>query len=83
MGAPSMRVMISDPDVVDDLLEVLAENQYRCRKVADTELEVAPWPIPADRQLYRDIPEQDRLELTFFVRAWLLKRPGIQIHVAD
>jgi hypothetical protein len=78
-----MRVMISDPEVVDDLVEVLAENQYRCRKVAATELEVAPWPIPEDRRLYRDIPEQDRLELTFFVRAWLLKRPGVKIRVED
>ena len=78
-----MRVTISDPEVVDDLLEVLADNQYRCRKVAETQLEVAPWPLPADRRLYRDIPEQDRLELTFFVRAWLLKRPGVSIHVED
>jgi hypothetical protein len=78
-----MRVTISHPEVVDDLLEVLAENQYRCRKVAATELEVAPSPVPADRHLYRDIPEQDRLELTFFVRAWLLKRPGVKIRVED
>ncbi len=78
-----MRVTISDPEVVDDLLKVLAENQYRCRKVAETQLEVAPWPLPADRHLYRDIPEQDRLELTFFVRAWLLKRPGVKVHVED
>ncbi len=78
-----MRVMISDPNVVDDLVEVLADNQYRCRKVAETELEVAPWPVAADQRLYRDIPEQDRLELTFFVRAWLLKRPGVRIHVCE
>ncbi len=76
-----MRVTISDPEVIDDLLEVLAENSYRCRRVAATEIEVAPWPTPEDRILYRDVPDQDRLELTFFVRAWLLKRPGVSVRV--
>jgi hypothetical protein len=64
------RIQLSDPNLLDDLRDVLAEAD--CSTVpVDTDTLLITRPLPID--------EETRVELDFFLRAWQATRPDTEV----
>jgi hypothetical protein len=71
---PAMKIRVSDPSAVDDLVTALSESECVVSRTDADSIEVgAPWQIFDSVQPKR----QAELELTFFLRAWEARHPGI------
>jgi hypothetical protein len=68
----AMRLRVNEPVAASELAAALSEEGCDCFAVSAAELEVN----------YSAGDEQARLELTFFVRAWLLDRPLLSVSIA-
>lgn len=69
----SLRIRISHPTAIDDLIESLARGDCVPSRVADDTWQV--WhPYARDDQ-------EARVELRFFLRAWQRRHPGVAVDV--
>ncbi len=69
-----MEIRVSDPTVVDDLVAALSEGECVVSRTAADSIEVgAAWQIFDPVQQTR----QAEVELSFFLRVWEARHPGV------
>jgi hypothetical protein len=68
-----LRVKLSDPALLDELRSALRDGEVASVQVGDDTLLVMD-PLGVDR-------DEARVELAFFVQAWLASRPGVDAEV--
>ncbi len=74
-----MRIELSDPDVVDDLVERLRALKCRAARVGATEVDVTlPWSAEDEPWSH---PRQAEAELRFLVGVWQLDHPDVEFRV--
>jgi hypothetical protein len=74
-----LRVRLSDPSVVDDLLQALREGGAAASRRSDDTINVAPLgPRLTGAPLH-----QERVELAFFVGLWQRKHPGVEFEIFE
>jgi hypothetical protein len=70
---------LTEPSLVDELVERLRALDCAVARVGDNVLEVAA----PESELDGEPPDQDVVELTFLVRALLRDRPDVTFRVTD
>ena len=68
-----MRLTVSDPDAIPDLLTALRRGDCVADRAADGVDVAFPWVATLSDA------RQAILELTFFARAWELAHPGLSV----
>jgi hypothetical protein len=68
-----MRVQLSDPAHLDDLIEFLERSSCVVEQTGSSELRVS---IPKSLR-----PDAERLELALYLRVWEVTHPGIEAAV--
>jgi hypothetical protein len=72
--APTMRIRVSDPTAVDDLVAALSDGECVVSRTAADSIEVgAAWQVLDAVQQTR----QAEVEFTFFLRVWEGRHPGV------
>jgi hypothetical protein len=68
-----LRVAISEPCLLGELTQCLRETECVVAEISDSALEVV-YPAAGD-------PQEARVEVTFFLRAWQLAHPAVDVVV--
>ena len=76
-GAPVAHLELSEPSLVDELVDRLRALDCAVARVGDAVLEVAA----PESELAGEPPDQDVVELTFLVRTLLRDRPDVTFRV--
>lgn len=76
-GAPVAHLELSEPSLVDELVDRLRALDCDVERVGASMLEIAPPEV----ELHGEPPDQEVVELTFLVRALLRDRPDVTFRV--
>ena len=77
-----MRVVLSDPSLVDDLVVELHAFDLEVEREGEDAVRVT-MPPPADDEPAGNPPNQDEVELAFLVRVWQRHHPDTSFVVEE
>jgi hypothetical protein len=81
IGPDDVRIQLSDSNASAELLAELTRVGCVARETAPGTIDVVSAGEPSVDLEFEQPPDQDEMELLFFVRAWLLRHPGVHVRL--